>query len=118
MIRPTISRDEDQLEDEHVHRQHFEVVGLLLSAAVDLADDEQDDGQQPKQQRQLVHAGQECDPGKIGDIAVADGIEGLIGDDDRAGARGHQQQRAAVDQPAGQGGHKGGDAQLRHQESR
>ena len=39
------SRHEYQLEDEHVHRQHFKVVGLRLSAVADFASDEQNDGQ-------------------------------------------------------------------------
>ncbi len=50
--------------------------------------------------------------GDIRDKTVADGIEDFVLDDDRACTGGHHAKSATVDQPAGQGGHEGWDAQL------
>ena len=56
-----------------------------------------------------MYLGQNADIGDIGDEAVADGIEGRVGDDDGTRSGRHQNQRAAVDQPTGQRCDKGGD---------
>ena len=60
-------RDEDQLEDEDIHRQDFKVVGHLFPAVVDLADNEQHDRHHPQQQGQFMHSGKNArDPGYRG----------------------------------------------------
>ena len=49
----------------------------LALRLADLADDEPDDGDNPEEEGQLVHAGEECGVGRqdVGDVAVADGVE-------------------------------------------
>ena len=49
-------------------------------------------------------------------IAVADVVEDLVLNDDRARARKYKQQEPPVPQPAAQRGDKGRNAQVRHQE--
>ena len=65
-----------------------------------------------------------CMPGRnavlaqnVRDVAVAEIVEELVADDDRAGARQDEQEHAAVGQPAGQGRHERRNPDLRHQEA-
>ena len=106
-------RHEDNLDDKEVERQHFEFVGDFACPGAELLEDEPDDGEKPKKKGELVDARQEgLALDYVGDVAIANGVEGGIRNDDGAGLGGDEEDRAAVDEPAGKGGDEGGNAQL------
>ena len=73
-------RQQDQLQDEQVGRQHFEAIGLLLPAAADLAEDEQHDGERAPAAVSACarRAGTPSLPRDVGNVAVADALKILL----------------------------------------
>ena len=63
-----------------------------------------------------MYSGQNLKTGNVGNETIAQGIERLVLDDDRARASGHKLQESLVEQLSGKCGNKGGDSQLRNEE--